>query len=48
LTYFDAEGALNQARELDAWLEEKGELKGPLHGVVISIKRMSPFAVHPI
>lgn len=40
LTYFDAEKALEQARELDRWFEEKGELKGPLHGVVISIKRM--------
>jgi len=40
LTYFDGDGALEQARELDRYLEEKGELKGPLHGVVISIKRM--------
>jgi len=39
LTYFDGEGALEQARELDRYLEEKGKVKGPLHGVVISIKR---------
>ena len=41
LTYFDGDGALEQARELDRYLEEKGEVRGPLHGVVISIKRMS-------
>jgi len=40
LTYFDGDGALEQARELDRYFEEKGELRGPLHGVVISIKRM--------
>jgi amidase len=42
LTWFDGDGALKQARELDLYLEEKGVLKGVLHGVVISIKRMSP------
>jgi amidase len=43
LTYFNGDGALEQARVLDRYLEEKGELKGPLHGVVISIKRMSSY-----
>jgi amidase len=42
LTYFDGDGAMEQAKELDKWLKEKGEVKGVLHGVVISIKRMSP------
>jgi hypothetical protein len=41
LTWFDGEGALEQARGLDRYLEENGKLKGPLHGVVVSIKRES-------
>lgn len=48
LTFFDGDGALEQARELDKYLEEKGEVKGPLHGVVISIKRMSSFQFIPV
>jgi len=46
LTYFDGDGALEQARELDRYLEENGGLKGALHGVVISIKRTSTSANH--
>ena len=46
LTFFDGEGALEQARELDRYLLERGEMKGPLHGVVISIKRMSSSLKH--
>jgi amidase len=45
LTHFDGDRALEQARELDRYLEEKGEVKGPLHGIVISIKRMS-YGIH--
>lgn len=30
--------ALDQARELDAFQEEHGRLKGPLHGVPVSLK----------
>lgn len=48
LTFFDGDEALKQARELDKYLEEKGEVKGPLHGVVISIKRMSSFQFIPV
>lgn len=44
LTWFDGEGALEQAKGLDQYLEENGKLKGPLHGVVISIKRESEFS----
>lgn len=41
LTWYDAESALEQARELDRVLQETGKLVGPLHGVVISLKRRS-------
>jgi Asp-tRNA(Asn)/Glu-tRNA(Gln) amidotransferase A subunit family amidase len=30
--------ALDQARELDAFQQEHGRLKGPLHGVPVSLK----------
>jgi amidase len=39
LTWYDYPGALERAKELDKELEETGRLVGPLHGVVISIKR---------
>lgn len=32
------EDALKQARELDAHFKETGELKGPLHGIPVTLK----------
>lgn len=32
------EEALEQARQLDAFQRERGRLKGPLHGVPVSLK----------
>lgn len=46
LTYYDHNSALRQAEELDRKLEETGRVVGPLHGVVISIKRKSPLFGH--
>lgn len=40
LTWYDVDSALQQAEELDRGLLETGEVVGPLHGVVISIKRL--------
>lgn len=41
LTWYDSESALRQARSLDASFAKTGKLVGPLHGVVISLKRTS-------
>jgi amidase len=41
LTYYDSESAFAQARELDRVFEDTGKLVGPLHGVVVSLKRRS-------
>lgn len=41
LTWLDANRALEQARELDRYLEENGKTIGPLHGVPISVKGKS-------
>jgi amidase len=41
LTWYDSESALAQAKALDASFGKTGEICGPLHGVVISLKRMS-------
>lgn len=41
LTWYDHVSAMRQAEELDRKLEETGRVVGPLHGVVISIKRQS-------
>lgn len=39
LTWYDHVSALRQAEDLDRRLDESGKVVGPLHGVVISIKR---------
>jgi amidase len=39
LTWYDSQSALKQAKELDEYLEKNSKVKGPLHGVIISIKR---------
>lgn len=41
LTWYDLDSALARAKELDEILDRTGELVGPLHGIVISIKRTS-------
>lgn len=47
LTWYDLDSARRQAKELDRRLEETGRVVGPLHGVVISIKRQSLSAFPP-
>lgn len=40
LTWYDLDAAMRRAEELDDALEKTGKVVGPLHGVVISLKRM--------
>ena len=44
LTQWFMDEAVNQAKELDEYLEKNGQTMGPLHGVPISIKDHMPIA----